>query len=177
MVAYEDGKLKSTKGSWEAGVDGALECLGHFELPALARLQDVLRAGLLGRHDLGQRRLAHSGRTNEAEDRPLEALLQGVEDGREKFLDIVVGDALPGEGEGLEMAEEIIGKEDAEVITRVREILATFAAIREDRNVRVVVLRGAGRAFCAGYDLKEEAEHGPHERGSTRRDGLGGGEG
>jgi isohexenylglutaconyl-CoA hydratase len=39
----------------------------------------------------------------------------------------------------------------------VREILATFAAIREDRNVRVVVLRGAGGTFCAGADLKSLA--------------------
>ena len=39
----------------------------------------------------------------------------------------------------------------------VREILATFAAIREDRNVRVVVLRGAGGTFCAGADLKNLA--------------------
>src|SRR5436305_10446647 len=39
----------------------------------------------------------------------------------------------------------------------VREILAVFAAIREDRNVRVVVLRGAGGTFCAGADLKNLA--------------------
>lgn len=39
----------------------------------------------------------------------------------------------------------------------VREILATFAAIRQDRNVRVVVLRGAGGTFCAGADLKSLA--------------------
>lgn len=31
---------------------------------------------------------------------------------------------------------------------------ATFAAIRDDRSVRVVVLRGAGGTFCAGGDIK-----------------------
>jgi len=38
-----------------------------------------------------------------------------------------------------------------------REILATFAAIADDRSVRVVVLRGAGGTFCAGADLKNLA--------------------
>ncbi|HML07679.1 MAG TPA: enoyl-CoA hydratase-related protein [Xanthobacteraceae bacterium] len=36
----------------------------------------------------------------------------------------------------------------------VQEILATFAAIAEDRSIRVVVLRGAGGTFCAGADIK-----------------------
>ncbi len=36
----------------------------------------------------------------------------------------------------------------------IREILATFAAIADDRSVRVVVLRGAGGTFCAGGDIK-----------------------
>ena len=36
----------------------------------------------------------------------------------------------------------------------VREILLTFAAIADDRSVRVVVLRGAGGTFCAGGDIK-----------------------
>ncbi len=33
------------------------------------------------------------------------------------------------------------------------EIQAAVAAANEDRRVHVIVLRGAGRAFCAGYDL------------------------
>jgi isohexenylglutaconyl-CoA hydratase len=36
----------------------------------------------------------------------------------------------------------------------VREIAATFAAIAQDRTVRIVVLRGAGGTFCAGGDIK-----------------------
>ncbi len=36
----------------------------------------------------------------------------------------------------------------------VREIQATFDAIRDDRGVRVVVIRGAGGTFCAGGDIK-----------------------
>jgi isohexenylglutaconyl-CoA hydratase len=36
----------------------------------------------------------------------------------------------------------------------VRDIAATFAAIAEDRTVRVVVLRGSGGTFCAGGDIK-----------------------
>ena len=34
------------------------------------------------------------------------------------------------------------------------EILATFEAIRDDRTIRVVVIRGAGGSFCAGGDIK-----------------------
>jgi len=36
----------------------------------------------------------------------------------------------------------------------VEEILASFAAIVDDRSVRVVVLRGTGGTFCAGGDIK-----------------------
>ena len=35
------------------------------------------------------------------------------------------------------------------------DLLAAFRRIARDRAVRVVVLTGAGRAFCAGQDLKE----------------------
>ena len=36
-----------------------------------------------------------------------------------------------------------------------RELLAALVAVRRDRGVRAVVLTGAGRAFCAGQDLRE----------------------
>jgi len=37
----------------------------------------------------------------------------------------------------------------------VHDMLAAMRAAREDREARVVVVRGNGRAFCAGADLKE----------------------
>jgi enoyl-CoA hydratase/carnithine racemase len=39
----------------------------------------------------------------------------------------------------------------------VDELRDFFGGLPERREVRVVVLRGAGRAFCAGLDLKESA--------------------
>ena len=39
----------------------------------------------------------------------------------------------------------------------VRELHALLGWLHRDRSVRVVVLRGAGRAFCAGLDLREGA--------------------
>ena len=34
-----------------------------------------------------------------------------------------------------------------------RELREAVLAANEDESVRVIVLSGAGRAFCAGYDL------------------------
>lgn len=39
----------------------------------------------------------------------------------------------------------------------------------EDDRIHVLILRGAGRAFCAGYDLNEDAEGGPMDSGDWHR--------
>ena len=44
--------------------------------------------------------------------------------------------------------------------TLKRELLAAIRAAGRDRAVRVVVLTGAGSAFCAGQDLRETADPG-----------------
>ncbi len=35
------------------------------------------------------------------------------------------------------------------------ELKAAFEGLAQDRSARVVILRGAGKAFCAGHDLRE----------------------
>ncbi|MBV9542341.1 MAG: enoyl-CoA hydratase/isomerase family protein, partial [Alphaproteobacteria bacterium] len=42
--------------------------------------------------------------------------------------------------------------------TLVDELLDYFGKLYFDRSVRIVVLRGAGRAFCAGLDIKESTQ-------------------
>lgn len=41
----------------------------------------------------------------------------------------------------------------------VETLSGSLARAAEDDSVRVLIVAGSGRAFCAGYDLKEEAEH------------------
>src|ERR1043166_2460558 len=36
-----------------------------------------------------------------------------------------------------------------------RELTDTFAALRDEARVRVVVIKGAGRAFCSGGDVRD----------------------
>src|SRR5947208_3660085 len=40
----------------------------------------------------------------------------------------------------------------------VEALSAAVAAATAEPRVRVIVIEGAGRAFCSGYDLTEEAE-------------------
>jgi enoyl-CoA hydratase len=49
---------------------------------------------------------------------------------------------------------------NAELIDGLSEAIR---AAGSDPDVSVVILRGAGRAFCAGYDLNEDAEGGEHD--------------
>jgi enoyl-CoA hydratase/carnithine racemase len=48
----------------------------------------------------------------------------------------------------------------------VRALSRALDAAAADPSVRVVILRGAGRAFCAGYDLNEDA-------GAEKKDSVG----
>jgi enoyl-CoA hydratase/carnithine racemase len=54
--------------------------------------------------------------------------------------------------------------------TLVDELLDYFQTLYFDREVRIVVMRGAGRAFCAGLDLKESGRR----RNSTDAAAMGG---
>lgn len=38
-------------------------------------------------------------------------------------------------------------------------LTAELARLAQDRSIRVVILKGAGKAFCAGHDLKEMQSH------------------
>jgi 2-(1,2-epoxy-1,2-dihydrophenyl)acetyl-CoA isomerase len=47
---------------------------------------------------------------------------------------------------------------NALTVTLRTELLAAFRTVARDRAVRSVILTGAGRAFCAGQDLRERLE-------------------
>ncbi|MEA2607714.1 MAG: 2-(1,2-epoxy,2-dihydrophenyl)acetyl-CoA isomerase, partial [Chloroflexota bacterium] len=47
---------------------------------------------------------------------------------------------------------------NARTVPLKEELLTAFAAVGADDAVRAVVLTGAGRAFCAGQDLRERLE-------------------
>jgi enoyl-CoA hydratase/carnithine racemase len=48
-----------------------------------------------------------------------------------------------------------------------------FAGLAQDRTVKVVILRGAGKAFCAGHDLKEmQAARAAPDKGRAAYAGL-----
>ena len=47
---------------------------------------------------------------------------------------------------------------NALIIPMKERLLTTLEGIREDRTIHAVVLTGAGRAFCAGQDLRERLE-------------------
>jgi enoyl-CoA hydratase/carnithine racemase len=46
-------------------------------------------------------------------------------------------------------------------VDMVRELDDYFGSLYDDRETRVVVMRGAGRAFCAGLDIKDRAARDP----------------
>jgi enoyl-CoA hydratase/carnithine racemase len=47
------------------------------------------------------------------------------------------------------------GNLNALSVPMLTEMQAMLDALKDDRSVRVVVLRGTGKAFCAGHDLRE----------------------
>ena len=66
---------------------------------------------------------------------------------------------------------EVLNALSTELVDALSDALKRAAA---DDGPRVLVIRGAGRAFCAGYDLKEEAErhaeHGALDRAGWREE-------
>lgn len=48
-----------------------------------------------------------------------------------------------------------------------QQLKARVDAANDDSNVHVIILQGAGRAFCAGYDLKQYAEDGDLTQGQV----------
>lgn len=55
-------------------------------------------------------------------------------------------------------------------LASVRQLTAHLTALRDRTDVRVVVTRGKGRAFCAGSDLKELAPLSPADAAEAERE-------
>jgi enoyl-CoA hydratase len=53
-----------------------------------------------------------------------------------------------------------------------RTLRDAFRELEKDASVRAVILTGAGKAFCAGLDLKEMGERGPGAGGEGEAGGL-----
>ena len=51
----------------------------------------------------------------------------------------------------------------------VEELISVFDELNETPGVRVVVLTGAGKCFCAGADIKSRAKVGQGAPGDTNR--------
>jgi flagellar hook-basal body complex protein FliE len=62
-------------------------------------------------------------------------------------------------------------REDAEAV--LDALLGAFADLAEDSSTKVVILRGTGKAFCAGHDLKEmQAGRSAPDKGRAYFEGL-----
>lgn len=59
---------------------------------------------------------------------------------------------------------------NALTIPMKQELITALRSIERDRNVRAVILTGAGRAFCAGQDLHERLEPGAPSLGEELRE-------
>ena len=59
---------------------------------------------------------------------------------------------------------------NALTIPMKQELLAALRSVERDRTARAVILTGAGRAFCAGQDLRERLEPGAPSLGEELRE-------
>src|SRR5438067_9845863 len=63
-------------------------------------------------------------------------------------------------------------KRNALSIALIEALTAAVVAASSDRSRRVIILRGAGAAFCAGLDLNEASQVGVHEKSAEALAGL-----
>ena len=54
-------------------------------------------------------------------------------------------------------------------LAMVHELSDYFGKLYNDASVRIVVMRGAGRAFCAGLDIKDQGARDPRRHPLWRR--------